>query len=179
MTARTVYTVGHSNRDPEPFLDLLQEQGIALVADIRRFPSSRKFPHFNRGELQRSLAGRNIEYHWVQAMGGRRHDADVQGQEGLSSPAFRSYAEHMNGPEFRQAAAQLLEAAERMRVAIMCAEKLFWKCHRLLVSDYLVAQGHRVLHILEPGRVQEHKLSSRLRVLPGGRLEYAAEDEAG
>lgn len=177
MTARTLYTVGHSNRDPGPFLDLLEELGIGLVADIRRFPSSRKFPHFNRGELERRLAERGIAYRWVEAMGGRRHGSDVHGQQGLSSPAFRSYAEHMNGAEFRQAADGLIEAAAASKVAVMCAEKLFWKCHRLLVSDYLVSQGHRVLHILEPGRIQEHDLSRQLCILPDGRLEYAAETE--
>lgn len=177
MTARTLYTVGHSNRDPGPFLDLLQEFDIGLVADIRRFPSSRKFPHFNRGDLERRLAERGIEYLWMEAMGGRRHTSNVQGQQGLTSPAFRSYAEHMNGAEFRQAAAGLIEAAATRNVAVMCAEKLFWKCHRLLVSDYLASQGHRVLHILEPGRVQEHVLSVQLRILPDGSLEYAAETD--
>jgi uncharacterized protein (DUF488 family) len=173
----TIYTVGHSNRDLEPFLDLLEEFRIGLVADIRRFPSSRKFPHFNRGSLQRSLQERTIGYRWVEAMGGRRHGEDARWQEGLSSPAFRSYAEHMNAGVFREAAAALLEACAETRVAVMCAEKLFWKCHRLLVSDYFVSAGATVIHILEPGRSQEHRISARMRVRPDGAIRYVGEGE--
>jgi uncharacterized protein (DUF488 family) len=172
----TIYTVGHSNRDLEPFLDLLAEFGIGFVADIRRFPSSRAFPHFNKGSLQQSLQERGVGYRWVEAMGGRRHGEDASRQTGLSSPAFRSYAEHMNAGVFRGAAAALLEACAETRVAVMCAEKLFWKCHRLLVSDYFTTAGARVVHILEQWRSQEHQLSPQVRMGPDGSILYTSED---
>ncbi len=156
-----IYTIGHSNLSFEQFASLLKEFGICIVADIRRYPSSRKFPHFNRQDLCKLLADENIEYQWLEALGGRRHASknDKSLNIGLKSPGFRNYADHMGTDEFRTAVQELLSAAATLRAAVMCAEKLYWKCHRRLLADYLVAQGVEVVHIVEPGKLSGHKLT--------------------
>jgi len=156
-----IYTVGHSNLSFEQFVSLLKEFGICLVADIRRYPSSRKFPHFNRQVLCKLLAAENIEYLWLEALGGRRHTGKYEKSLniGLKSPGFRNYADHMGTDEFRKAVQKLLSTAATLRTAVMCAEKLYWKCHRKLLADYLVAQGVEVIHIIGPGKSSEHKLT--------------------
>jgi len=164
-----VFTIGHSNLSFEQFIPLLKEFGICLVADIRRYPSSRKFPHFNRQVLCTLLAAENIEYLWLEALGGRRQSgkndksairvADKSLNIGLKSPGFRNYADHMATDEFSLAVQKLLSAAAKSRTAVMCAEKFYWKCHRRLLADYLVAQGVEVVHIVGAGKLSDHKLT--------------------
>ena len=156
-----IYTIGHSNLSFEQFASLLKEFGICIVVDIRRYPSSRKFPHFNRQVLCKLLAVENIEYQWLEALGGRRHAEknDKSLNIGLKSPGFRNYADHMGTDEFRTAVQELLSAAATLRAAVMCAEKLYWKCHRKLLADYLVAQGIEVVHIIGPGKLSINKLT--------------------
>lgn len=156
-----VFTIGHSNLSFERFVPLLKEFGICLVADIRRYPSSRKFPHFNRQVLCKLLAAENIEYLWLEALGGRRQSGknDKSLNIGLKSPGFRNYADHMATDEFSMAVKELLSAVARARTAVMCAEKFYWKCHRRLLGDYLVAQGVEVVHIVGPGKASSHKLT--------------------
>jgi uncharacterized protein (DUF488 family) len=136
-----VFTVGHSNRSFEEFLLLLKEFEIWVVADIRRYPSSRKFPHFNREELLKLLSKQNIRYIWLEALGGRRHAGknEKSPNAGLESPGFRNYADHMATDDFRSAVKELLSIAATSRTAVMCAEKVYWKCHRRFLSDYLTA----------------------------------------
>lgn len=165
-----IFTIGHSNLSFEQFVSLLKGFGISLVADIRRYPSSRKFPHFNRKVLCELLAADNIKYLWLEALGGRRH-TKKNGKSlniGLKSAGFRSYADYMATDEFSSAIHKLLSAAAGSCTAVMCAEKLYWKCHRRLLSDYLVAQGIDVIHIIEPGKASGHKLTA-----------YAVTTEAG
>jgi uncharacterized protein (DUF488 family) len=156
-----IYTIGHSSLSFEQFVSLLKEFGIFLVADIRRYPSSRKFPHFNRQVLCKLLAVENIDYLWLEALGGHRHteENDKSLNMALKSPGFRNYADYMATDEFRRAVQELLSAAEISRTAVMCAEKLYWKCHRRLLSDYLVTQGIEVIHIVGPGELSSHKLT--------------------
>ena len=156
-----IFTIGHSNLSFEQFASLLKEFEIGLIADIRHYPSSRKFPHFNRPALTNRLATENIDYLWLEALGGRRHTAagEKSLNMGLRSPGFRSYADYMATDQFRHGVQELLSAAARSRTAVMCAEKLFWKCHRRLLSDYLTAQGVEVVHILDPGKSSTHTLS--------------------
>ena len=165
-TITEVITIGHSNRSMEDFLALLKEFRIVALVDIRRFPSSRKFPHFNRGSLQEELAGNQIGYSWIESLGGRRHSAsgNVSPNEGLENIGFRSYADHMLTEEFRLGIEELLGIARCQQTAVMCAEKLFWSCHRRLLSDYLYAQGVVVQNILEPGKLQEHRFTPDARV---------------
>jgi uncharacterized protein (DUF488 family) len=165
-----IYTIGHSNLSFEQFALLLKEHEIRLVADIRRFPSSKKFPHFNRLVLCELLAAENIDYLWLEALGGRRHtEKDIESVNvGLKSIGFRNYADYMSTDGFGSAVQQLLSAASEQRTAIMCAEKLYWKCHRSLLSDYLVSRGIEVIHIMDAGRSSSHQLSSYAVVTESG-----------
>jgi uncharacterized protein (DUF488 family) len=160
-TTLRIFTIGHSNLSFEQLVSLLREFEIRLVADIRRYPSSRKFPHFNRPNLCEKLEAENIDYLWLEALGGRRHaPKNVESfNAGLRSPGFRSYADYMATKEFRNAARELLSAAGKSRTAFMCAEKLYWKCHRRLLSDYLTARGVQVVHILDSGKSSTHTLT--------------------
>jgi len=171
-----VFTIGHSNRSFEQFLSLLKEFGICLIADIRRYPSSRKFPHFNRLTLSERLSVENVRYLWLEALGGRRHAGknnplgdtsagcltalrQKSPNTGLKSLGFRNYADYMATQQFHIAIEELLSKAAKSPTAVMCAEKLYWKCHRRLLSDYLAAQGVEVVHIEESGKVTAHKLT--------------------
>lgn len=174
----TVYTVGHSTRSWQEFTRLLSAYGIQAVVDVRAFPSSRKFPHFSREALARGLEMAGMEYLWLgRELGGyRRHGL------GAASPntawragGFRNYADHMLGEEFARGIERVLALARRKTTALLCAERFWWRCHRRLISDFLVAQGHRVIHILEQGREVEHQLPPFARVVEG-RLVYPGGD---
>jgi len=157
-----LFTIGHSTRLWDEFLSLLHGFKIEAIIDIRRFPGSRKFPHFNRESLETALPSAGIEYIWLEELGGRRSGADIDKSlnAGLKSPGFRYYADYMQTEQFRSAVNRLLSVAAIKRTAIMCAEKLFWKCHRRLLSDYLVARCVSVEHIMDSARLQPHKLSA-------------------
>jgi uncharacterized protein (DUF488 family) len=166
-----VYTVGHSTRSLEEFLNLLKRHDVRRVADVRRFPSSRKFPHFNRGELEKSLPKNGIEYVWMERLGGRRHGqaAPDSPNAGLRTPAFRNYADYMLTAEFHSAINELLAGAEDCSTAIMCAERLHFRCHRMLISDYLTMSGVEVFHLGAAGCAAEdspipHKYTSCAKV---------------
>jgi uncharacterized protein (DUF488 family) len=169
-----LFTIGHSNRSFEDFLSLLKEFQIRLIADIRRYPSSRKFPHFNRETLAELLSAQGIQYVWFEALGGRRHTAPDKKSPntGFKSPGYRNYADHMMTDEFLAAADELIALVKKLRTAIMCAEKFFWKCHRRLLSDFLYVQGITVFHILEHGTLQEHKLTQGMVVTDNGLVIY-------
>jgi len=169
-TALRVFTIGHSNRSFEDFLALLREFEVRTVADIRRYPSSRKFPHFNRQTLHNLLNAEGINYVWLEALGGRRHGGKSEDSPnmGLESPGFRNYADYMATGESKKAVEELLSTAVASRTAIMCAEKFYWKCHRRLLSDYLFSKGVEVIHIVEPGRTCAHKLTPGAVVAHGG-----------
>ncbi len=160
-TTLQIFTIGHSNLPFEQFAAMLREFEIRLVVDIRHYPSSRMFPHFNGSVLREQLAAENIDYLWLESLGGRRHTpaGEKSLNVGLRSPGFRSYADYMATEQFRDGVRELLSAAAKSRTAIMCAEKLFWKCHRRLLSDYLTAQGVQVIHILDRGKTSEHTLT--------------------
>jgi len=167
-------TVGHSNRSLEEFLSLLKAVGVRAVADVRRYPSSRKFPHFNQDALRQRLDAEGIRYAWFEDLGGRRHggtDANSP-NAGLESPGFRNYADHMLTDGFHAAAEHLLSLAAEAPTAILCAEKFYWKCHRRLLSDYLVAQGAEVEHILERGRLRAHALTQGAVVRKDANVVY-------
>jgi uncharacterized protein (DUF488 family) len=172
-----IFTVGHSNLSFEQFLSLLREFGVCLIADVRRYPSSRKFPHFNQDALCKLLAVENIEYLWLEALGGRRHSGKnhKSPNTGLKSLGFRNYADYMATDEFHTAVQKLLSIATITRTAIMCAEKFYWKCHRRLLSDYLVTQGIKVIHILGPGKLSGHKLTP-CAVTTGGGVIYPLQE---
>src|SRR5262249_27954889 len=172
-----LFTIGHSTHSLEPFLALLAQHGIEALVDIRRFPGSRKFPQFNEDDLARALQKAGIEYHWLEALGGRRgkrRDGSSTVNLGLQNAGFRNYADYMLTDEFREGVEKLLEVARRKRTAIMCAEGLFWQCHRRLVSDFLAANGVMVQHIMPTGDLRPHELANGA-VIEGEQVTYPGE----
>jgi uncharacterized protein (DUF488 family) len=168
-----LYTIGHSNRGVDDFVGLLEQHRIEALADIRRHPGSRKFPHFDREALGTVLEAHGIEYRWMESLGGRRKKEKglLSPNLGLENQSFRNFADYMLTEEFESAARDLTELAERKRTTIMCAEALFWQCHRRLVADQLVAQGWVVKHIFGRGELRPHALT-RGAEIHDGRVTY-------
>jgi uncharacterized protein (DUF488 family) len=163
-------SIGHSNQPLDRFLALLAQHRIEALVDIRRFPGSRKYPHWNQKNLAASLQEAGIGYHWLETLGGRRRSkkaAPASPNLGLRNESFRSYADYMLTEEFHQAVGELLEIAARKRTAMMCAEAVYWRCHRRLISDFLLANNVTVRHIFPNGEVRPHKLTEGARVEPG------------
>ena len=163
-----LYTIGHSTRSFEELVEALQAHSIQTLVDIRSLPMSRRLPHFNGGYLEKALPETGIHYVSMKALGGRRKMIrDDSPNVGLRSLSFRNYADYMLTSEFQNAAAELVRLAQHSRTAYMCAERVYFRCHRMLVSDYLVAHGHEVLHIDATGPVKRHKLTSEARLIDG------------
>ncbi len=173
----TVYTIGHSTRTLEEFIAALQAHGITTLVDIRAFPMSRRLPHFNRESLELELPKHGIAYVWMKELGGRRKKMrDDSPNTGLRNESFRNYADYMLTPEFAQGIVRLLQLAEQSNTAIMCAERVYFQCHRMLVSDYLTAHGHTVWHIDDDKRpLRPHKLMAEAHLVKG-RLLYNAQE---
>jgi uncharacterized protein (DUF488 family) len=170
-----IVTIGHSNHPLDRFLALLAQHEVEALVDIRRFPGSRKHPHFHRDSLASALPKAGVEYRWLEALGGRRQEPREESPNlGLENKSFRNYADYMLTDEFREGIEKLLGVARRKRTAIMCAEGLFWQCHRRLVSDFLVANGVTVQHIMPTGDLRPHSLT-RGAVLEGGHVTYPGE----
>src|SRR5262249_19806852 len=170
-----IYSIGHSNLPLDQFFSLLPQHHIEALVDIRRFPSSRKFPYFNQTDLSASLQKTGIEYHWLEGLGGRRHNKGDAASlnEGLANEGFRNYADYMLTEQFRESVEQLLEIARSKRTAIMCAESVYWRCHRRLVSDFLFAHGVAVQHIFPSGESRVHELTPGAKI-EAGKLTYPA-----
>ncbi len=164
----TLFTIGHSTRSLEDLIAALRAHGVERLVDIRSFPMSRKWPQFNRDNLERELPKCGIDYIWMKELGGRRKKIrNDSPHTALRSQSFRNYADYMLTPEFRQAAAELVRLAEQKPTAYMCAERVYFRCHRMMVSDYLAANGHTVLHIDGTGPARPHKLLEVARVIDG------------
>jgi uncharacterized protein (DUF488 family) len=164
----TLFTIGHSTRSLEELIEVLQAHGIQTLVDIRSFPMSRRLPHFNRESLERSLQEAGIRYVWMKELGGRRKKIrDDSPNVALRSPGFRNYADYMLTEDFQRAIQELLRLAEHSRTVYMCAERLYFRCHRMLVSDWLVAHGHEVLHIDGTGPTKPHQLMDEARLIDG------------
>ncbi len=164
----TVYTIGHSTRSIEELIEALRAHQIQTLVDIRAFPMSRRLPQFNRESLEKSLAATGIRYIWMKALGGYRKKSLAESPNiALRNDSFRNYADYMLSLEFQQAAGELVKLAEEAHTAYMCAERVYFHCHRMLVSDWLVAHGHEVLHIDGTGPVKPHSLMKEARVIEG------------
>ena len=162
----TLYTIGHSTRTLDELLDALRAHSIATLVDIRAFPMSRRLPQFNRDSLEQTLPAAGIRYVWMKALGGyRKKVLDESPHIALRNQSFRNYADYMLTPEFEHAIAELVALAEQSRTAYMCAERVYFRCHRMLVSDWLLAHGHEVLHIDATGPVRPHKLTPDARMI--------------
>ena len=157
-SAVTVWTIGHSTRALDDFLSLLEREHIERLVDVRAFPVSRRYPHFDREALSASLAERSISYRHAPELGGRRSAPKESAPSAWRNSGFRGYAYYMTTPAFAAALATLRDDALRQRTVIMCAEAVPWRCHRNLISDALVGGGDAVLHIGDSG-VSDHKLT--------------------
>lgn len=151
-----IWTIGHSTRDWDEFLGLLGAHGIEAVADVRRYPGSRRYPWFASEALSRALPEAGIAYRWLPQLGGRRRAGPDSPNGAWNNAAFQGYADHMASAEFAEGLAEALELAAHHRTALMCAESLWWRCHRRLVSDLLQHRGWEVLHILDQRQAQPH-----------------------
>lgn len=164
----TLYTIGHSTRTLEELIEALKAHKIETLVDIRSFPMSRRLPHFNRESLEKSLPAAGIRYVWMKGLGGRRKKIRNDSPNvAIRSDSFRNYADYMLTGEFRAAADALVELASHSRTAYMCAERVYFKCHRMMVSDWLVAHGHEVSHIDDTGPTKPHKLMPEARLVDG------------
>jgi len=166
-----ILTVGHSTHTAPAFVELLAGASVELVADVRRFPSSRRMPWFNEGSLRGELAAVGIGYLHLPELGGRRSAVAGSPNAGWRVGQFQGYADHMETEEFAAGLTRLLDEAGRRRTAVMCAEAQWWRCHRRLLSDVLVARGWTVTHLGSRGETEPHRLTD-FAVVEGERLVY-------
>ena len=170
-----IWTVGHSTRAIDEFISLIHANDIKLLADVRSLPGSRRYPQFNREMLAGSLGKAGIHYEHFPELGGRRKPRSDSRNLAWRNASFRGYADYMETEEFRKGVERLLDlAAGAGPAAIMCAEAVWWRCHRSLISDYLKARRIEVMHILDANKTQPHPYTSAARVV-NGKLSYAAE----
>ena len=166
-----IWTIGHSTRTQEEFLELLKAHGIRAIADIRRFPASRRHPHFNGPSMAEWLRAEGIGYEHFEDLGGRRSAARASVNTGLRNAGFRVYADYMQTPAFRAALDRLTTWSHEQPTAIMCAEAVHWRCHRSLTADALAARGMDVRHILDVSPARAHRIHELARV-DRGELTY-------
>lgn len=171
--AQTVWTVGHSTRPLADFLELLAQNRIEAVADVRRYPGSRRWPHFAREPLGEALDHAGLVYLWLPELGGRRTPSADSPNTAWRSASFRGYADYMATEPFAEGLERLVNLASGLRTAVMCAEALWWRCHRGLIADVLRWHQFDVVHILGPGSTAPHPYTAAARIV-NGRLSYAA-----
>jgi uncharacterized protein (DUF488 family) len=169
-----VYTIGHSTRSIDELIAILADAGVTRIVDVRAFPMSRRHPHFNRDALSVSLAAAGIDYRHMPELGGRRHaKPGARSRNGLwKVEAFRNYADYAETPAFRDALRELEALARERPTAFMCAEALWWQCHRRLIADYMLARGWTVTHLLARGERQDGRLTPGARPQADGTIAY-------
>src|SRR5580765_4820563 len=167
----SIWTVGHSTLSIEDFIAQLRAVEIELLADVRSFPGSRRYPQFNKENLSLSLADAAIGYRHLRELGGRRRARPDSLNLAWRNESFRGYADYMETAEFHAGIERLVELARRQRVAIMCSEAVWWRCHRSMIADYLEVMGIEVRHIMAPGKSEAHPFTSAARVVEG-QLSY-------
>ncbi len=168
----TIWTIGHSTRSADEFNEILRAHEIKALVDVRSFPGSRRYPHFNKPELAGSLKAIGVLYTHSPKLGGRRRPNPNSKNTAWKNASFRAYADHLESDEFKQGVQELLEVASIGRTAIMCAEALWWRCHRSLISDYLKSMGFAVIHILDGKKTEVHPYTPAARIVEG-RLSYS------
>lgn len=172
----TIWTIGHSTRTFSDFVAALQAREIKMLADVRGIPRSRRYPQYNQEQLAACLKKNQIDYRHFPQLGGRRKAKANSTNTAWRHPSFRAYADHMESEEFAKGMAALIDQAKRCRTAIMCAEAVWWRCHRSLISDYLKIRGWTVLHIFDAKTVKEHPFTSAARLNNRGGLSYQLSD---
>lgn len=168
---RTVWTIGHSTRPLNTFLALLEHYQIESVADVRRFPGSQRQPQYGQAALETALIENGSAYHWISALGGRRRPRPDSPNIAWRNVQFRGYADYIASKEFEEGLDELLEVAGRLRATMMCAEAVWWRCHRALIADVLCVRGIKVVHIIDEARGVVHPYTSPARIVQG-RLTY-------
>jgi uncharacterized protein (DUF488 family) len=170
-----IWTIGHSTRHVDHFASLLEEHGIKVLADVRSLPGSRRYPQFNKEALARSLKQHGIRYEHFPELGGRRKSRNDSRNTAWRNTSFRGYADYMETEDFGKGIKRLLDSADKAGpIAIMCAEAVWWRCHRALISDYLKARGIEVMHILDTNKIEPHPFTSAAHIVDGT-LSYASE----
>ena len=170
-----IWTIGHSTREIDSFVSLLKENGIKLLVDVRSWPGSKRYPQFNKEALAELLADAGIRYEHLPELGGRRKPKPESHNTAWRNASFRGYADHMETEEFQKGVERLLALAHEVGpAAIMCAEAVWWRCHRSLISDYLKARGIDVMHILGANKIELHPFTSAARIVDG-KLNYKRE----
>ncbi|HEX5306930.1 MAG TPA: DUF488 domain-containing protein [Dyella sp.] len=175
--AKTIWTVGHSTRTLDELVALLAHWRIAAVADVRRFPGSRRYPHFSSEALAESLPAHGLAYYWIESLGGRRQVQPHSPNTSWRNASFQGYADYMASAEFAQGLAQLLTIAAQQPTAIMCAEAVWWRCHRSMISDLLCVRGWTVMHIADERHTRPHPMTAPARIVDG-QLSYLPADGA-
>ena len=173
---KDIWTIGHSTRSMEEFVAMLRSFNITFLADIRSFPGSKRYPHFNKQNLEKKLPGDGISYIHMPDLGGRRKPREDSKNNAWRHASFKGYADHMETAIFKNAIDELQSLALQNNAAYMCSESLWWKCHRALVSDYLKIRGWNVIHITDVDKSTEHPYSSPARIVQGN-LFYNTENE--
>ncbi len=168
---KLIFTIGHSTRTAEHLIAMLQSFDIKILTDIRSFPGSKRYPHFNKENLEMSMPENNIEYLHLKALGGRRTPKKDSTNTAWENAAFRGYADYMETDGFKDAIQELESIAIQNRTAYMCSEAVWWRCHRSLVSDYLKINGWMVLHIMEVAKATEHAYTKPAKIVDG-KLSY-------
>ena len=168
---RSIWTIGHSTLSIEDFIDKLKSFDIEVLVDVRSFPGSRRYPHFNQGNVRASLIAVGISYEHLRELGGRRRARPDSLNVAWRNESFRGYADYMETEGFREGIQRLLAIAGKQRVAIMCSEAVGWRCHRGMISDYLKASGIDVIHIMGSGKSDRHPFTSAARIV-NGELSY-------
>lgn len=171
---KAIWTIGHSTHSLDEFIDMLKSFQIEVVADIRSFPGSRRVPHFNKEALEVSLPLAGFRYIHIKNLGGRREVQPDSKNTSWRHPAFRGYADYMETETFGEGILQLEQIALTQRTAYMCSEAVWWRCHRSMVSDYLKAEGWKVMHIMGVGKTDEHPYTQPARIVDG-KLSYQVE----
>jgi uncharacterized protein (DUF488 family) len=167
-----IWTIGHSTRTIDEFISLLEANEIKLLADVRAFPGSKRYPQFNKDALAESLTAHGIRYEHFPELGGKRKSRPDSPNTAWRNASFRGYADYMETDQFQKGTERLLDvAAKTGPTAIMCAEAVWWRCHRSLISDYLKARGVEVLHVLGANKVEPHPFTSAARIV-NGELSY-------
>lgn len=169
----TIWTIGHSTRSLDEFLGLIARYQIEAVADVRRFPGSRRQPQYSEAALRASLTEHGVAYRWLPKLGGRRRPLPDSPNTAWRNVSFRGYADHISSAEFSEGLHELLELSAQLRTTLMCAEAVWWRCHRALIADVLLARGIEVIHIHDASHAITHPFTSPAHLVQG-RLSYVS-----
>ena len=168
---KIIWTIGHSTRTIDYFITMLKSYSIEVLADVRSYPGSRRYPQFNKEALEISLSKNNVQYVHIKDLGGRRKPNRDSKNTMWRNEAFRGFADYMETDAFKKGIEQLQSLADKQRTAYMCSEAVWWRCHRSMISDYLKSIGWTVMHIMDVGKAEEHPYTSAARIV-NGELSY-------